>query len=121
MGPVMGAVWPLLSYAAMTMAVETVILFAAGYRSRLFVQVCLLVNLATNITANLGLSLLAGEAYLIVLVLTELAVVLIEWAVLRSTLPDGDKVTSRSQSQRLLVLVFLANLVSAVCGPIFFW
>lgn len=125
----MGALGHLLALAGVTMAVETLILAAAGYRTRAFVQVCLLTNLATNVSLNLGLSLLGPPGYWLALGPAEAAVVLIEWTVLRLVPDRADQADQADQtrpwrgpaSRRLLGFVFLANLVSAACGPIFFW
>jgi len=107
-------VW--LAAAGLTIVVETLILVAAGYRTKTFIAVCVLINLATNLSLNLGLALLPTAAYWWALAVGEVAVVLIEWAVLRhvaDATPDPNR--------RLLGFVLVANAASFLLGPLLFW
>ena len=105
-----------LGAAAVTIVVETVILAAAGYRTKRFLAVCVLINLATNLSLNLGLTLLPGVAYWAVLYPGEVAVVVIEWLVLRLVAEPV-----RMPNGRLLGFVLAANVASFLCGPLLFW
>ena len=104
--------------AALTIVVETVLLVVAGYRSRRFVVVCILVNLATNLTLNVVLGVVSesgGWPWGLVGAL-EVVVVIVEWAVLRLVAgPGGNPVRARA-SARLAGLVLLANVVSFTIG-----
>jgi len=112
----------LTSAAAVTIAVETAFLALVGYRTRLFLTVCALINLATNLTLNLGLSFVPAGAYWSVLSPAEVAVVIVEWAVLRLVADHGAAVPWRSRaSGTLLAWVFLGNLLSFSLGPLLFW
>jgi len=112
----------LASAAAVTVAVETAFLALIGYRTRLFLAVCALINLATNLTLNLGLSFVPTHAYWYVLAAAEAAVVVVEWAVLRLLADCGRCVPWRSRaSARLLAWVFVANVLSFSLGPLLFW
>ena len=105
-----------LGAAALTILIETPILVAAGYRSRVFVVVCILVNLATNLALNLGLSL-SGSLYWYALGVAEGAVVIVEWIVLGLVADQGSSIPLRSRgSARLMLFVFLANLASFLVG-----
>jgi len=110
--------WALIGAAGLTVLIETPILAIAGYRDRLFLTVCVLINLATNLTLNLGLSF-SGRWYWYVLYPAECAVVVVEWAVLALVADKGAAVRWRSRSGvRLLFFVFLANLISLLLGLI---
>ena len=105
--------------AGLTVAIETPLLALAGYRTRRFILVCILINLATNLTLNLGLSLI-GRWIWPAVIAAEVTVVIIEWAVLRLVADKGDPVQWRSQqAARLLAAVFAANLTSFLVGVIF--
>ncbi|MCL2483466.1 MAG: hypothetical protein FWF43_08670 [Propionibacteriaceae bacterium] len=109
------------SAAVLTAVIETPILFAAGYRSRRFVLVCVLVNLATNLTLSLGFGI-AGQRPWSALIPAEVAIVLIEWAVLRAVAANGDPVRWVSRpAARLFVFVLLANLTSFLIGLVLPW
>jgi len=107
--------------AGLTIVVETAILMVAGYRTWRFVVVCVAVNLATNLTLNVGLSFLGTSAYYAVLYPAEVAVVFVEWATLRLVADDGRSVAWRSGGARLLLFVFIANLASFLLGVALFW
>jgi|GEM_PF-1562692 len=108
--------------AALTIAIETLLLYALGYRTRRFVLVCALINLATNLALNLGLSYLTPPTYWVVLVPAELVVVAVEWAVLRLVADHGRTVAWPSPANwRLLGYVALANLASFAIGTPLIW
>jgi len=105
--------------AGLTVAIETPLLALLGYRTRRFILVCVLVNLASNLTLNLGLSFI-GRWMWPAVIAAEIAVVIVEWAVLRLVADKGDPVPLRSkQAARLLAAVFAANLTSFLVGVIF--
>ena len=107
--------------ALLTVVVETLILAVAGYRTRVFIAACALINLATNLTLNAVLSF-TGEWYLYVLYPAEIAIVLIEWAVLRLVADHGHPVRPFSwPSVRLFLFVLLANLVTFILGAWLFF
>ena len=111
----------LLVAVVVTVAVETGILALAGYRTRVFITACVLVNIATNLTLNLALSFVDWWAYWSVLYPAEIAIVLIEWAVLRLVADKGQAVRLFSKpSLRLLLFVFLANLATFLLGFLLF-
>ena len=102
--------------AALTILIETPILVVAGYRTRIFIAVCVLINLASNLTLNMGLSL-TRSWYWYALYPSEVAVVIVEWAVLRLVADKGNSVPALSgASAKLLFFVFLANLTSFGLG-----
>jgi len=106
--------------ALITVVIETLILAAAGYRSRVFIAACALINLATNLTLNAVLSF-TGERYWTVLYPAEIAIVLIEWAVLSLVADHGRPVRPFSRaSVRLLLFVLIANLVTFILGIVYF-
>jgi len=107
--------------AGLTIVVETLILVAAGYRTWRFVVVCIAINLATNLTLNVGLAFLTPPTYYAVLYPAEVAVVLIEWATLRLVADDGRTARWRTGGARLLLFVFIANLASFLLGVALFW
>ena len=104
----------LISAAVLTIAIETVILIAVGYHTRVFIIVCALINLATNLSLNLGLSLAGRRWYFCVLYPAEVLIVVIEWAVLRLVI-DEDSVFSHA-SMKLMAWVFVANLTTLCLG-----
>jgi hypothetical protein len=104
---------PLFEAAALTIVVEVAFLTAIGYRTRLFVTVCALVNLGSNLTLNLCLSFVPAVSYAPAVAVGEVAVVIIEWLVLRLALPNASRPRA---SVRLLGFVFLANLASFTLG-----
>jgi len=111
----------LFGAAILTIVIETPILFAAGYRSRRFVLVCVLINAATNLTLNLGFGLAAQRPWPALLA-AEVSIVFIEWAVLRAVADGGDPVPWFSRpAARLLGFVFLANLTSFLVGFVVPW
>lgn len=97
--------------AAMTVVVETLVLYGLGYRTRTFVAVCALINLITNLTLNIGL-LFSGLWYQWLLYPAEILVVIVEWAVLRLVI-DRD---SPHASIRLFAAVCLANFITYMIG-----
>jgi len=102
--------------AALTIIIETPILIVAGYRTRIFIAVCVLVNLASNLTLNMGLSL-SGDWYWYALYPAEVVVVIVEWAVLRLVADKGLSIPAISwPSAKLAFFVFLANLTSFSLG-----
>ena len=101
--------------AGLTIVVETLFLYAVGYRSWLFVEVCILINLATNLTLNLGMSF-AGDWYWYLLFPAEAGVVVVEWAVLKLVVDERRYHTGL----RLFVMVFLANLITCSAGLVIF-
>jgi len=106
----------LFGAAAVTVVIETPILWLAGYRSRRFVLVCVLINVVTNLTLNLGLSF-AGGLYGALIYPAEAVVVLVEWAVLRQVAADGDPVPWIGRaSARLFAFVLVANAASYLVG-----
>jgi len=106
--------------AILTALIETLILALAGYRTRVFIAACVLINIATNLTLNVGLSF-TGRSYFTALVLAEIVVVLIEWAVLSVVADHGHPVRLISRpSMRLLLFVFIANLVTYILGLFLF-
>jgi len=106
----------LFGAAGLTVLIETPILAIAGYRDRLFLTVCVLINLATNLTLNLGLSFVGRWDWL-VLIPAECLVVVVEWAVLALVADKGLSVPLFSRcGVRLLGCVFLANLASFLLG-----
>ena len=114
----MGTLVDWLGAAALTVVIETVLLAIAGYRSHRFVVVCILVNLATNLTLNVALGVAtAPDAWPWGLVgALEVVVVIVEWAVLRLVAgPGGNSVRARA-SARLAGFVLLANVVSFTIG-----
>jgi len=112
---------PLILAAGLTIVVETLILMAAGYRTGRFVAVCVAINLVTNLTLNVGLAYVSPSAYDAVLYPAEVAVVLVEWAVLRLVADNGRTAAWRSGGARLLLFVFIANLASFLLGVALFW
>jgi hypothetical protein len=97
----------LLLAAALTIFIETAFFFAVGYRSKFFVFACALINFVTNVSLNCALFLIPASCGRVLLYPFEIAVVLIEWGVLRLF----------TQKRRgLLALVFLANLLSFSLG-----
>jgi len=106
----------LFGAAALTVVIETPILWFAGYRSRRFVLVCVLINLVTNLTLNLGMTV-AGGLYGALIYPAEVAVVLVEWAVLRQVADGGDPVPWVGRnSARLFAFVLVANAASYLVG-----
>jgi len=104
--------------ALITVVIETLILALAGYRTRIFIAACALINLATNLTLNAALSF-TGESYFQFLLPAELAVVLIEWAVLSLVADHGHPVRLFSwPSLRLFLFVLLANIVTFTIGVV---
>lgn len=102
--------------AALTVAIETPILFIAGYRRRTFVVACVLINIGTNLTLNVAMAF-TGQWYFVVLFPAEVLVVIVEWAVLRLAANEGRCVPWHSKpAARLLGFVFLANLASFLVG-----
>lgn len=97
----------LLLAALLTAAIETSFLAAVGYRSPAFLRTCVFINLATNIALNLFLRALPPGIRGAAVLPCEIAVVLIEWAVL------GYRSAGRG---KLLLFVFLANLLSFSAG-----
>ena len=106
----------LLLAAGLTVIIELAFFWLVGYRNQRFLLVCILINIATNLTLNLGLSL-ASQWYPKVIYPAEVAVVVVEWAVLRLVANKGQPVGLWSRaSAKLLVFVFLANLASFLIG-----
>ena len=97
--------------AGLTALVETGFLALVGYRRRAFVIGCVLVNLASNLTLNLGLSF-SGDWFWRLLWPAEALVVVIEWFVLRLLVDRSASVG------RLFAFVLLANLLSLGLGLI---
>lgn len=105
--------------AALTVVIEVPVLWLAGYRARRFILVCVLVNIATNLTLNLCLNL-GGNYSWPVLLASEVAVVLVEWAVLRLVARGGDPVPWVGRAAaRLFGFVLLANATSVAVGLLF--
>jgi len=106
----------LFGAAVLTVVIETPILWLTGYRSRRFVLVCVLISLVTNLTLNLCMSF-AGGLYDALIYPAEVAVVLVEWAVLRQVAADGAPVPWLGrESARLFAFVLLANAASFLVG-----
>lgn len=102
--------------AGLTVVIEVAVLALAGYRASRFIVVCVLVNIATNLTLNAALSM-AGTWRPGVVYPAEVAVVVVEWAVLAQVADHGASLPWRSRaSARLLAFVFLANVASFLAG-----
>ncbi len=102
----------MLRAAALTVAVETAFFLIIGYRDRLLLLYWAIVNLFTNLLLNLSLRLLTmygvrPDAVRLLVYPAEIAVVLIEWALLAMFL---------GRSKRLPALVFISNLLSYLTG-----
>jgi len=107
----------LLIPAALTAVLECLFWFLAGYRQRptqLFIAV---INLASNLTLNVSLSLIANffPSYprLLTLAALEISVVLAEFLLLVLYLMPG-----RREKVRLFVLTFAANFLTCAAGLI---
>jgi peptidoglycan biosynthesis protein MviN/MurJ (putative lipid II flippase) len=106
---------PLALAAALTVAVELPVLFALGYRSRPFLVVAALANVATNLALNLTLAVLGRPAAAVLA--GEIAVCAIEWACLRLVCRDGGPAPVRSRSAlRLGLAVLAANALAYALG-----
>jgi hypothetical protein len=101
----------LLFAALLTVVIETSFLAAMGYRSRLFVITCVLINFVTNVTLNVTVMLLPAEAVRLLQYPLEISIVFIEWGVLKFFV---------SNKRKLLAFVFLANLISFLTGLLLF-
>ena len=94
---------------ALTVLIETTIFISLGYgKDRLFILLCIAVNVATNLTINLVLNAFYG----VPLILTgELAVVLMEYVIYAMAVGN---------SVKLLLHTALANIVSFGIGILLF-
>lgn len=99
----------LLLPCLITIAIETMLFAAAGYRERLFLLLCACVNAATNLSLNLLMSLLyaMGAELTLAVYPLEAAVVLIEFLVLAAV---------KGRSWKLFLLVLAANVLSYGAG-----
>ena len=97
----------LLAAVVLTILIETAFYFIVGYRSRVFLIACVLINFITNLPLNLALALIPANNGRVLLCPLEIAVVLIEWGVLR---------LFASKRRGLPALVFFANLLSFSAG-----
>lgn len=97
----------LLAAAALTILIETVFYIVVGYRSRVFLTACVLINFITNVPLNFTLALMPENWGLILLCPLEIAIIFIEWGVLR---------LFTTKRRGLAALVFLANLLSFTVG-----
>ncbi|MDR2973963.1 MAG: hypothetical protein LBV00_04510, partial [Propionibacteriaceae bacterium] len=106
--------------AALTIAVECPVLALLGYRRRLLLVVCALVNGVSNLTLNLALSFVPRAEYQAALLAAETLVVLVEWVVLRrAILVSGQPSPTPGWSGwRLLACVALANATSFLVGAL---
>ncbi|MCL2092327.1 MAG: hypothetical protein FWH11_14195 [Micrococcales bacterium] len=107
----------LAATAALAVAVEVPVMALAGYRRAVFLAVCALVNLGSNLALNLTLTLAPGTWRTVLLPMLEAAVVVVEWAVLRLVV-DGPRppLAIYRPSARLAVVVLVANLTSLAVG-----
>ena len=92
-----------------------------GYRRPVFLVVCALANLASNLALNLTLALAPDHWRVGLLPMLELAVVVAEWAVLRLVVAGPNPPPLRSRiSVRLAIATVLANVLSFTIGVILF-
>jgi hypothetical protein len=103
--------------AGITAAVETMVMVIAGYRQSSFLVICVLVNIASNLSLNLTLSLTPHHWRAGLLPVLEVAVTVAEWAVLRLAVagPVPPPVRSRP-SARLAAVTVAANVASFSLG-----
>jgi hypothetical protein len=103
-------IFNILLAAVLTIIIETAFLFAVGYRNRLFVLACVLINFVTNIILNCTLLIIPVFLSRILVYLFEVVIVIIEWGVLSFFTQN---------KRKLLVCVLLSNLLSFSIGIIF--
>ena len=111
----------LAAAAAVTVVVEVAFLTLLGYRRPVFLLMCALINLTSNLALNLILIQAPTHWRGGVLPVLELAVVAAEWAVLRLVVagPVPPPVRSRT-SLNLALAVLAANALSFTIGLIWF-
>ena len=107
--------------AGLTVLIETGFMALVGYRRRVFLVVCALVNLASNLTLNLMLDLAPTTWRHGLVPILEVAVVIVEWAVLRLVVggPKPPALTSRV-SIRLGLATLATNALSFGLGQVIF-
>jgi len=104
-------------YAALiTVIVETLFFVIVGYRQKIFIIYCILVNLFTNISLNLIVNLLfrvgVQRLFLSIFIYPlEVGVVLTEYYLFKRLLGG---------SKKLFLLTFCANILSYSLGVIIF-
>lgn len=101
----MSFLWP----CVLTVAVETAFFLLLGYRDRAFAALCICANVATNLSLNLLLGILAGAGLRLGFVVypLEILVVVAEFAVYSAL---------RGRSWKLLALTLAANALSYGAG-----
>jgi hypothetical protein len=101
--------------AGLTVVVELAVLILFGYRARLVLAADGLVNVATNLTLNTVVALWPGPGRLVLIAVLEVAVVVVEWRVLRGF------TDSETPAWRLPVAVLVANAASFGAGCLLWW
>lgn len=91
----------------LTMVIETIYFYLAGYRNRSFLIVCLAVNAATNLTMNLALRYTGIQVWIVLL--AEILVVAVEYVVYSLIVKSG---------KTLLLHTVTANLLSFTVGAV---
>lgn len=99
----------------LTVAVECLTAFVAGFRGKYFFLALILVNVVTNPLLNWTMSVihllgLPGSGY--VLLFLEAAAVVAEWRLLAYTFPGG--------TRRYLILSIVMNIASYLIGILVF-
>ncbi len=100
-----------------TIAIETFVAFLFGYRDKFSIGIVILINVITNPAVNY--LLLMDRVFhvlpysLAFIIILELGVVLVEWAILMYSFDNRSK-------GKLLLLSFIMNLSSFVLGALFF-
>ncbi len=92
----------------LTMAIETAYFYLAGFRDRYFLIVCLAVNAATNLTANLVLSYTGISLWSVLI--AEILVTFTEFAVY--------SLIAKTSRKKLLLHTIAANVLSFSAGII---
>lgn len=96
----------------LTVIIETAFLALVGYRGRAFLALCVLVNVATNLTLNLATAPLSGVVDITYFIyILEAAVVCVEYLVY--ALIEG-------RSRKLFLLTLAANAISYIAGLFIF-
>ena len=89
----------------LTMAIETVYFWLAGFRKREFLTVCLAINVATNLTMNLILRATGVQVWIVIL--SEIIVVTAEYTVYCFV---------AKATKKLLLHTVIANVLSFLAG-----